>query len=152
MAKKDVYFDEAEELYVIQALTLESISKRIPVSTRTLQEWSKQGNWERKRADRLRNRRVSRQETEDLYLMLVRNVKRQFEAAGEGEDAEPVVIDPVQGRLILGIQRALLDAKKYEELAEKVATDSADESDEPTGQLSDEEIAHRVSELIKSLS
>ena len=42
---------QAEELFVIDNLTLEEISKQTGVSERTLSNWSSAGNWQQKRAD-----------------------------------------------------------------------------------------------------
>jgi hypothetical protein len=50
MSKKAIFFSEAEKLYVVELMTLEQISERLPITTRTLQDWKKFGNWEEKRS------------------------------------------------------------------------------------------------------
>ena len=51
MGKKPGYFDEAEDLYVVDGLTLEGIAARLPVSVTTLSRWKGEGEWEERRAE-----------------------------------------------------------------------------------------------------
>jgi DNA-binding transcriptional MerR regulator len=67
MAKRATYYPEAEHLFVAERLTLESISKKLGVSTRTLQEWAKQGNWEQRREAFAKMAISSHEKTHRLY-------------------------------------------------------------------------------------
>ncbi len=67
MAKKAIYYQEAEHLFVVERLTLKAISKRLGVSTRTLQEWSKQGSWEQRREAFAKMASSSHEKTHRLY-------------------------------------------------------------------------------------
>lgn len=67
MAKKATYYPEAEHLFVSEGLTLDAISKRLAVSTRTLQEWAKQGNWEQRREAFMKMAQSSHEKTYRLY-------------------------------------------------------------------------------------
>jgi len=51
VGKKPDYFNEAEDLYVVDGLTLEGIAVRLPVSVTTLSRWKQDGDWERLRAE-----------------------------------------------------------------------------------------------------
>ncbi len=51
MGKKPAYFDEAEDLYVVDGLTLEAIAARLPVSVTTLSRWKQDGEWDGRRRD-----------------------------------------------------------------------------------------------------
>ena len=51
MGKKPDYFDQAEDLYVVDGLTLEAIAARLPVSVTTLSRWKQDGEWEERRAE-----------------------------------------------------------------------------------------------------
>lgn len=57
MGKKPTYFDEAEDLYVLDGLTLEAIAKRLGPngpSVTTLSKWKSEGEWEERRRDSAR--------------------------------------------------------------------------------------------------
>jgi prophage antirepressor-like protein len=47
--KKAIFFTQAEQMYVEDGLTMAAIAKVLPVATRTLSTWKKEGNWEDKR-------------------------------------------------------------------------------------------------------
>lgn len=49
MAKKAIFYEEAEKLYVIEQNTLEDIQAKLPVSERTLRTWKADGDWDTKR-------------------------------------------------------------------------------------------------------
>jgi len=119
MAKRSQWYPRAEQLYVYQMMTLEGIAREIPVSTRTLQRWKAEGDWDAKQSEIKRTRRIARQEAEELYLMLVRSVKKQLESIPEDGI---VLIDKAQADLIRGLHKGLLDAIKYEELTEAKTT------------------------------
>jgi hypothetical protein len=51
MGKKAAYFDEAEDLYVVDGLTLEAVAARLPVSVTTLSNWKQDGEWEERRRE-----------------------------------------------------------------------------------------------------
>jgi hypothetical protein len=51
VGKKPQYFDEAEDLYVVDGFTLEAIAARLPVSVTTLSRWKQDGEWEERRRE-----------------------------------------------------------------------------------------------------
>lgn len=53
MGKKPLYFDQAEDLYVVDGLTLEQVSTRLPekVSITTLSRWKQDGEWDERRQE-----------------------------------------------------------------------------------------------------
>lgn len=53
MGKKSAYFDEAEDLFVVDGLTLEAIGARLGPegpSVTTLSNWKQEGEWDQRRA------------------------------------------------------------------------------------------------------
>lgn len=51
MAKKALYYDEAERLYVMEHIPFDSIAKQLDVSEKTLRNWAQDGQWQEKRAE-----------------------------------------------------------------------------------------------------
>lgn len=111
MAKKDLYLDDAERMYVTEQMTLAEIASRLSVSERTLVTWKAQGNWEEKRRQYLASRESFH---EELYLLardLTRSVREDL-AAGKQVDA---------GRLyaLTRLIPNMVKAKDYEEVTKK---------------------------------
>jgi len=67
MAKRATYYPEAEHLFVAEGLTLESISQKLGISTRSLQEWAKEGNWKQRREAFIKLASSSHEKTYRLY-------------------------------------------------------------------------------------
>jgi hypothetical protein len=51
MGKKAGYFEAAEDMYVVDGLTLEAVAARLPVSVTSLSNWKQEGEWDRLRAE-----------------------------------------------------------------------------------------------------
>ncbi|MFN7066137.1 MAG: phage terminase small subunit-related protein, partial [Aquificaceae bacterium] len=56
MAKKQLYFNEAERLYVIEQCTIQEIANRLRVSEKTVRLWKEEGDWENKRLQYLKSK------------------------------------------------------------------------------------------------
>jgi hypothetical protein len=69
MAKQELYYDQAEKLFINGGHSLERIAEVLPVSAKTLYQWKKKGDWgNRKRAHLASHRNVGeilRQRLED---------------------------------------------------------------------------------------
>jgi uncharacterized protein YjcR len=101
MGKKPTYFDEAEDLYVVDGLTLEAIAARLPVSVTTLSRWKQDGEWEERRrelsrslADIKRNtlllrERLVKKALDSLHSQDVYAVARLEAALGRGRGDGP---------------------------------------------------------------
>lgn len=57
MGKFAALYDEAERLYVQDGKTLEDIKKTLQVSTKTLSQWKKDGEWDEQRKRYLKSER-----------------------------------------------------------------------------------------------
>lgn len=57
MSKKEVYYDQAEGLYVTGGHTIERISQILPVSDKTLYGWRQQGDWATQKKAHLASKR-----------------------------------------------------------------------------------------------
>jgi hypothetical protein len=101
MGKKPTYFDEAEDLYVVDGLTLEAVATRLPVSVTTLSRWKQDGEWEDRRrelsrslADIKRNtlllrERLVKKALNSLHSQDVYAVARLEAALGKGRSEGP---------------------------------------------------------------
>lgn len=111
MSKKGLYFEEAERLYVVEQLTLIEVTKRIPVSERTLRTWKEEGDWEVKRSNYLSQRTSFHNELYDFTRELLTKVREDI-AAGQ---------DPNSGQLytLMKLLDKLSKVKDYEDETEK---------------------------------
>jgi hypothetical protein len=73
-SKKHLYFLEAENLFVTEGMSLIQISKKIPLSSRMLQDWAKLGRWVEKRKDFVDTTTSSHADTHRLYQKLVKRM------------------------------------------------------------------------------
>ena len=57
MAKKEIYYDQAEKLFVDGGHPIERVSEILPVSKKTLYQWKQQGDWGNRKKAHLASRR-----------------------------------------------------------------------------------------------
>lgn len=57
MAKQEIYYDQAEKLYVQGGRSIEHIASTLPVSAKTLYQWKKKGDWATRKRAYLASRR-----------------------------------------------------------------------------------------------
>lgn len=81
--KKQNYYAEAERLYVIEGMNLDDIAARVNITTRSLSDWKKEGEWERKRKNLLAQKNAFHEELYDFSRVLLRRIKTDIE---NGED------------------------------------------------------------------
>ena len=80
MAKKALYFGEAERLYVVEQMTLAEIASRLRLSEKTVRTWKDEGDWETKRLHSLQE---TQRFDEELYLFartLMTKIRDDLEA------------------------------------------------------------------------
>lgn len=90
MAKKQLYFAEAERLFITEGCSLEEIAGRINVSSRTLQEWKFEGDWDRKRSVFLKN---THDNYDDTLSLLRKLLKRAHEKLDKNEDPDATTLN-----------------------------------------------------------
>lgn len=79
MAKKHLYFNEAERLYVVEQCTIAEIASRLKLGEKTVRLWKDEGDWERKRAQFLKEKQSL---AEELFLFarkLARSIMDDWE-------------------------------------------------------------------------
>lgn len=65
MAKKHLYFNSAERLYVVEQCTITEIASRLNLAEKTVRLWKEEGNWEHKRLQFLKEKQAF---SEELYV------------------------------------------------------------------------------------
>lgn len=86
MAKKHIYFQEAERLYVIEQCTIAEIASRLKLSEKTIRLWKEEGDWERKRAQFLKEKQSLAEELYVFARKLARSIMDDWE---KGEKVDP---------------------------------------------------------------
>lgn len=74
MAKKALYFNEAERLYVVEQCTIAEISSRLNLSEKTIRLWKEEGDWERKRTQFLKEKQSLSEELFVFARKLARSI------------------------------------------------------------------------------
>jgi len=119
--KKAHYFSEAERLFVIESLTNEAIGERLHISSKTISDWRKEGDWDKKRIEYLRQKQSFHEELYDFSRVLLKKVKDDIEAGK----------DPSSGQLYT-LTRLLVSmgkVKEYEDETVSKAQKSATSED-----------------------
>lgn len=107
MAKKQLYFNEAERLYVIEQCTIQEIANRLRVSEKTVRLWKEEGDWENKRLQYLKSKEFFHQELYEFARKLMKSIKEDLE---KGEK-----VDPGRMYAFTKLLPMMIKVKEYEE-------------------------------------
>lgn len=80
---KTEHKEQARDLYVIHQMSLTDIGDRLGLSTRTLQNWKKDGDWERERSQASGSEGAFHSELFAMGEVLARKIKLDLEAGRE---------------------------------------------------------------------
>jgi len=80
MGKKEQFYALSERLYVEQHKPLSGIAKQIDVSERTLVEWKKEGDWDNKRTQFLKEQYSCHAELYVLVRKMIQKIKSDFDS------------------------------------------------------------------------
>jgi hypothetical protein len=86
MAKKQLYFNEAERLYVVEQCTLTEIASRLRLAEKTVRLWKDEGGWEGKRMQHLKSKEAFHEELYEFARKLMKTIKEDIE---NGERVDP---------------------------------------------------------------
>lgn len=78
MAKKALYYPEAERLYTQDLLTLDEIASRLQVSERTLRYWKEDGAWDEKKKQAVRSKQAFHEELYEFVRTLMKKIKEDL--------------------------------------------------------------------------
>jgi len=107
MAKKNLYFTEAERLYVIEQCTINEIAQKLNLAEKTVRNWKEEGGWEHKRLQYLRSRQAFHEELYEFARTLMKTIKEDMET---GER-----IDPGRMYAFTRLLPMIVKVKDYEE-------------------------------------
>jgi len=112
MAKKHLYFNEAERLYIVGQCTIAEIASRLNLGEKTVRLWKEEGDWDRKKKQFLAERQSLAEELFVFARKLARSIMDDWD---KGEKVDP-------GRLyaLARLLPLILKVKDYETgIAEK---------------------------------
>jgi len=78
MSKKELYYTEAEQLYITQQLTLKEIASRLKLNEKTIRNW-KTKDWDIKRKQFLKNQESLHEKSYNLKQMLLSSIEHDLE-------------------------------------------------------------------------
>lgn len=107
MAKRDTYYEQAEHLYVVEQLTHQDISERLPIGESTSRLWGKEGSWEKKRKDYLLSREAFHKELFETAKEISKSIREDLKNKKN--------IAPSRFYTLTRIIETLPKAKKYQE-------------------------------------
>jgi uncharacterized protein YjcR len=120
MAKKHLYFNEAERLYIVEQCTIAEIASRLKLGEKTVRLWKEEGDWDTKRKQFLKERQSLAEELFVFARKLARSIMDDWD---KGEKVD-------QGRLyaLARLLPMILKVKDYEaNLSEKEEKVNIDE-------------------------
>jgi hypothetical protein len=108
MAKKAIYFGEAERLFVQEQLNPMQIAGKLKLGEKTVREWKSEGKWDEKRREYLQARKAFHEELYELSRALTKSVVDDINSGNE----------PGQGRVYLlkNLIGSLGKVKDYEDV------------------------------------
>lgn len=86
MSKKDVFYNEAEKLYIQDQLTIMEIESRLGVCEKTIRTWKGEGNWDEKKRRYLQEKSSFHEELYSFSRTLMKKIQEDWDA-GEKVDA-----------------------------------------------------------------
>ena len=111
MSKKNLYYEDAERLYVRERRTPDEIAGQLSLSEKTVRNWKDEGRWEEKRAAYLKSCQSTFEDIVELTRLLARSLLDDLRAGRK--------ID--QGRLytLTALLPKAMKAKELEDIAAK---------------------------------
>lgn len=114
MTNKQYLFVEAERQYIYKFMTIEEISSRLNVSSKTLSLWKEKGDWNNKRREFLKSKQAFH---EDLYVFARKLMNDIMADIDNGEK-----VDPGRMYAFCKIIPMFVKVKNYEDLVLKPET------------------------------
>lgn len=86
MSKREIYYDQAEALYVQSGHSIERIAELLPVSAKTLYEWRQYGDWPTQRKAHLASRRNVADILRERLAEKIANLETGLFSAGDVDE------------------------------------------------------------------
>jgi len=114
MSKKILFFPEAEKLYITEHYTIENIAKKLNINEKTIRNWKKEGSWDIKKAQYLKEKQSFHEELYIFARKLMQSMNIELEI---GEQPSPQRLNALAKIIPL-----LPKTKEYEELSKQQST------------------------------
>ncbi len=115
MAKKQLYFNEAERLYVVEQCTLMEIASRLRLGEKTVRIWKEEGDWETKRLQHIKSKEAFHEELYEFARKLMRTIKEDMENGKK--------VDPGRMYAFIRLLPLITKVKDYEDVLSKKETE-----------------------------
>jgi muconolactone delta-isomerase len=115
MAKKQLYFNEAERLYVVEHCTLMEIASRLRLGEKTVRIWKDEGDWETKRLQHIKSKEAFHEELYEFARKLMRTIKEDMENGKK--------VDPGRMYAFIRLLPLITKVKDYEDVLSKKETE-----------------------------
>lgn len=124
MAKKQLYFNEAERLYVVEHCTIAEIASRLRLGEKTVRLWKGEGDWENKRIKHLKSKEAFHEELYEFARKLMKSVMEDMENG--------IKVAPDRLYFLKSILPSITKVKDYEDVMHK-----KDKEDDKSGLTED---------------
>jgi hypothetical protein len=115
--KKQLYFAEAERLYIVEQMSLAEIASRLRLAEKTVRNWKDEGDWETKRLGHLRSKQALHEELYEFARSLLKSIKDDIAAEKD--------VSPGRMYAFTKLLPLVFKAKDYEDVvAKKEPTDT----------------------------
>ena len=118
MAKKAIYFNEAERHFVAEQCTIEEIASKLKLSEKTVRNWKAEGDWETKRLQCIKSKQAFHAEMYELTRALASSIKDDINARIE--------ISPSRLNALSRLIPLFTPLKKYEDALANMQTGEMD--------------------------
>lgn len=118
MAKKQIYFAEAERLYVVEQYTLAEIASHLHLAEKTVRNWKEEGDWENKRLRYLKGKQAFHEELYEFARDLMKTIKEDMQNGQK--------VDPGRMYAFTRLLPLIYRVKEYEDV---VSTEKSEQSD-----------------------
>lgn len=111
MAKKQIYYTEAERLYVVEQMTFSEIASRLNLAEKTIRNWKQEGDWETKRLEYLKEKRQFHEELYHFARKLAKSIENDMDTGKK--------IDPGRMYAFTRLLPLIYRVKEYEDVVNK---------------------------------
>jgi uncharacterized protein YjcR len=111
LAKRNIYFAEAERLYVIEQMTFSEIASRLKLNEKTLSSWKSMGDWETKRKKYIQSKLSFHEELYEFSRKLMESIKSDIDRQEK--------VDPGRLYALARILPLITKVKDYEDVITK---------------------------------
>lgn len=120
MSKKQLYFNEAERLYVVEQCTISEVASRLRLAEKTVRLWKDEGDWDTKRLQHIKSKEAFHEELYEFARKLMKNIKEDMDNGQK--------VDPGRMYAFTRLLPLIIKVKDYEEVIHK-----KDKEDEKSG-------------------